>query len=435
MLPHASLPMPAIWKNLLDELAPAFRRRSARALFMTLACGMILAGRRTVVAAAAAAGMAEQFRRACWFFSDAVWDIDELGLAVARLIVKYLLADGQPLVVACDGTLFRRWGRTVFAARWACDGAAQGGKKVAFGDTWVVAAIVVRLAFCSSPVALPVLFRLWRGKGTACQVELAAEMVTLLAGAFPGRPVHGVGDAAFHGEPLVVQGATWTTRLPANAVLYGPRPPRTGRRGRPRVKGGRLGTCADIAASATWAGAVINVYGHDVAVQITGAEALWHGSFKTAPGRVALVRDPGSGKAYDLGLFTLDTSADPAAIAERYSWRWPIEPSNPTGKQILGVGEACNRVQKAVERTVPSGFLVQSLLILWYARCAWDPADIIRRRLLCPWYRTKTGPSPADMLARLRREFLKARFSAISPGQGHPDQIDTGAWAWDDAAA
>jgi hypothetical protein len=99
------------------------------------------------------------------------------------------------------------------------------------------------------------------------------------------------------------------------------------------------------------------------------------------------------------------------------------------------VGDACNRVQKAVERTVPSGFLIQSLLILWYARCAWDPADIIRRRLLCPWYRTKTEPSAADMLARLRREFLKARISAIRPGQGHPDQIDAETWAWDDAAA
>jgi hypothetical protein len=47
---------------------------------------------------------------------------------------------------------------------------------------------------------------------------------------------------------------------------------------------------------------------------------------------------------------------------------------------------------------------------LWHARSGYDPADITRRRLLCPWYRTKTEPSAADMLARLGREFLKARF-------------------------
>ena len=182
---------------------------------------MILADRSTVVAMTAAAGMANRWRRACWFFSGAVWDVDDLGLAVARLVVTYLIPPGEPLVVAVDGTFFKRWGREVFQARWAYDGSAQGGKKVAFGNTWVVAAIVVRLSFCSSPVALPVLFRLWRGKGTASQVELAAEMLEKLAGTFPGRKVHGTGDAAFHGGPLVIEGTTWTTRLPANAVLYG----------------------------------------------------------------------------------------------------------------------------------------------------------------------------------------------------------------------
>ena len=260
-------------------------------------------------------------------------------------------------------------------------------------------------------------------------------MLELLAGAFPGRLVHGTGDAAFHGEPLVVEGTTWTTRLPAKAVLYGPRPPRTGKRGRPRKKGARLGTCAQIARAADWQTAAIGVYGQDKTVQIAAADALWYGSFKSAPGRVVLVRDPGSGKPYDLGLFTLDPAADAAAVIERYSWRWPIEPSNATGKQILGVGDACNRVEKAVERTVPFGFLVQSLLICWYARWAYDPADIGRRRLLCPWYRSKTEPAPADMLARLRREFLKARFSAIRPGQDRLEQIDHYAWTCDTAAA
>jgi hypothetical protein len=34
---------------------------------------MILADRSAVVAMAAAAGMAQQWRRACWFFSGAAW--------------------------------------------------------------------------------------------------------------------------------------------------------------------------------------------------------------------------------------------------------------------------------------------------------------------------------------------------------------------------
>ena len=43
--------------------------------------------------------------------------------------------------------------------------------------------------------------------------------------------------------------------------------------------------------------------------QVFSREALWYGSFKSAPGRLVLVRDPHSGKPYDLGLFTLDTGA------------------------------------------------------------------------------------------------------------------------------
>ena len=246
-----------------------------------------------------------------------------------------------------------------------------------------------------------------------------------------------MGDAAFHGQALICEGATWTTRLPANAALYGPRPAPTGKRGRPRKKGHRLGTPPEIARKrdTSWQAVTVRIYGKTRTMQAAVTGALWHGSFKDAPGQLVLVRDPGSRQPYDLALFTLDPAATAAAVIERYSWRWPIEPSNATGKQILGVGEACNRLEAAVERTVPFGFLVQTLLICWYARSGYDPADVGLRRLLCPWYRTKHEPAVADMLAKLRREFLKARFSAIRPGHAPHDQIDDYAWTCDTPAA
>jgi len=126
--------MPAQWRDLLAELAPAFARRSTYRLFMALACGLILADRGTVTGMAAAAGIGRQWRRACWFFAAAKWDPDALGIAVTRLIVKYLLKEGDPLIVAVDGTFFKRWGKRVAEARWAYDGSAQGGKKIAFGN-------------------------------------------------------------------------------------------------------------------------------------------------------------------------------------------------------------------------------------------------------------------------------------------------------------
>ena len=50
---------------------------------MALARGLILADRGTVTGMAAAAGIGQQWRRACWFFAAAKWDPDALGLAVA----------------------------------------------------------------------------------------------------------------------------------------------------------------------------------------------------------------------------------------------------------------------------------------------------------------------------------------------------------------
>jgi len=102
--------MPPQWRELLEQLGPVFARRSTFRLFTALACGLILADRGTVTGMAAAAGIGRQWRRACWFFSAAAWNPGALGLAVARMIVKYLLSEGEPVTVAVDGTFFRRWG-------------------------------------------------------------------------------------------------------------------------------------------------------------------------------------------------------------------------------------------------------------------------------------------------------------------------------------
>lgn len=107
MLPPGSLPMPAGWRAMLDELAPMFARHSTHRLFMLLTCGLVLADRGTVTGMAAAAGIGRQWQRACWFFASAMWDPDALGIAVARLIVKYLLSPDAPLTVAVDGTFSR----------------------------------------------------------------------------------------------------------------------------------------------------------------------------------------------------------------------------------------------------------------------------------------------------------------------------------------
>lgn len=168
-----------------------------------------------------------------------MWDVEQWGLIAARLIVARLLGENEPITVVIDDTLFKRWGRRVHHALGTHDGAAQGGREIARGNRWVVAGIVLRLPWCTAPVCLPVWCRLWAGKGTVSPVEWAGELLSVIAAEFGDRRVHGVGDAAYHGTPLLVPAATWTTRLPANAALDDLAPPRTGRRGGPRSQAPR----------------------------------------------------------------------------------------------------------------------------------------------------------------------------------------------------
>src|SRR6266487_4025967 len=394
--------LPVSWAVLLEMFRPAFRRRSTFAVFTVLATGMVAqTGRRSVVGMLSGARMAGvlSFHAACRFFSQAVWDVDRLGLIAARLIVERLLDADAPVTVVVDDTLFKRWGRKVHHAFWTHDGAAQGGRKVARGNRWVVAGIVVRLPFCTAPVCLPVLFRLWAGKGTTTPVELAAQLLGLVAAEFPEREVHGVGDAAYHGRPLLVAGTTWTTRLPANAALYDLAPPRTGRRGRPALKSAKLERPAVVAECADWREASVDRYGRTESVWLAEVACSWYGSFGNTVGRCVLVRDDACGKAYDLALFTFDAAATVAQVVERYA------------------------VPRAVQRTVPFGMLMQSLVICWYALYGHHPEDVAARRLAEPWYTSKTEPSFEDMLAKLRKTLITARFTAVRPGQIDPDLL------------
>lgn len=422
----AGLRLPASWHQVLRTGRSVFRRASTFDLFVVLATGLVMrTSRRTVVGMLAGAGVGAvvSFHSACRFFSQHVWDTDALGLAVARLIVAQLLGNTASITVVVDDTLFRRWGTKVSHAFWTHDGSAQNPAKLGRGNRWVIAGIVVVLPFCRRQVCLPVLFRLWAGKGTPSHVDLAGEMRRVLAEAFPDKTIHLVGDGAYHGKALLGDGTTITTRLPRNAALYAPAPPRTGRRGRPRKKGHRLGTLADIAATAPWRTMSVHRNGATHIVAITAIDALWYGAFGDTPARVVLVREPDATTGYDIALLCTDRDADPKTIIERYAQRWSIEPANHAAKNVLGVGQARNRLTKAVERTVPFGFLIQTLVIVWYAMSGYHPEDLAARQAAEPWYTDKAEPAFEDMLTKLRRTLIAARFTALTPDQPAPNII------------
>src|SRR5712691_1278983 len=142
--------------------------------------------------------------RAHYFFARARWELDELGLAVARLAVLLAVPPGADLEVAVDDSVFRRWGRKVHGAGWQHDGSSPSLSKLSYGNCFVTAGIVVRLPFCARAVCLPVLARLHlpgKGKGPG-KVAMAAALISQLGAAFGDRTVHVVADAAYHGPAL-----------------------------------------------------------------------------------------------------------------------------------------------------------------------------------------------------------------------------------------
>jgi DDE superfamily endonuclease len=444
--------LPPSFAALLATLRPCFTAPSFHT-FATVLAGMVAApGRRTVTGWWSAAGQAgvRHHARAYWFLGRARWSVEQVSAVLTRLVVGLLVDPDEAVLVAVDDTLFRRSGRRVHAAFWHHDGAAAGpGRAVAWGNNWVLAAIVVRLPFRDRPMALPVGFALWQPQTDTKQV-LCCRLVARIAAALPGRVIHVVADAAYagaDGAPGATTGAnrarglpagiSLTSRLRANAKLHATAVPVPGRGGRPRTIGAVLGTPKDLAAGGGWHPLTVTRYGRTDTVEVIDQRCLWYGSYRSRPIRVILVRDPaGTATAgYDLALISTDLTAATGTIITRYADRWPIETMIEDAKQATGVGQARTRVPAAVERTVPLGLTAHTLTVLWYARHGHHPADVTNRQHAAPWYRTKTEPAYHDMIIKLRRTLIAARFRAGKTRIPTPEETLAVHLAWADAAA
>src|SRR5680860_1175331 len=322
-------------------------------------------------------------------------------------------------------------------ACWFHDGSAQGTKKVGYGNNWVIAAIIVQLPFLDRPVALPAGFALVvKGTNAASRLESSRRLVESLAAAVPDRRVHVVADCAYAGKALrgLDSRISWTTRLRSNAALYQLTPPRTGKPGRPRLKGAKLGSLATLADQASFTTTTVHRYGTTTTVHTAVLHCLWYGVFGAQQVQVVFVRDRAA-TGYDIALITTDPAATAAQVIQRYAARWSIEVAIEDAKQTFGVGQARNRLQAAVERTTPFALVISSLTVCWYATTGHHPTDVDAARELAPWYRTKTQPSVLDMLAKLRRVIIATQYRQADPEPVTPQEINILRLAWENVAA
>jgi hypothetical protein len=170
-------------------------------------------------------------------------------------------------------------------------------------------------------------------------------------------------------------------------------------------------------------------------VSLAEVVCLWYGAYRSRAVRVILLRDQPTRTGYQLALLTTDLTSPAAAIVERYAARWSIEVAIEDAKQITGVGQARNRTRQAVTRTVPFGLITQTLVVLWYATAGHHRDDVTHRRAAAPWYTSKSQPAYPDMIVKLRRVLIAARFPATNPHQPSHHEILAVQAAWAEAAA
>jgi SRSO17 transposase len=415
------------------EFAPVFTAPSFENFCVIVLGWLLCQGRRTVTEVICAAGLNGVRHHSAFhrFFSRARWALDETGRVVALMAVALLAPDG-PVLLAVDDTLCRKRGRKIFGVGMHHDPLLSSRKVSVMhsGHSWVVLALVVKLPFLRDVwVSLPVAFGLYRAKKT-CPAEeyvtrpqIAVRLIERVASWFPERRLVVMGDAAYGGKSVVrhlPEGVDLIARMHPKARLNAPAPKGERRRGRPRIRGGRIASPQEQFANMRGFRRVkMALYGRKgefLIKQVRGA--LWYNSAGARRVNIAMIRDA-SGKMKDDVFYTTDLSASAEEILKRYAMRWSIEVAFHDAKGCLGLEDPQNRTRKAVERSAPFALLVYSMAILWWCKHGHKTELSIFR----PWYRQKRHVSFADMLGALRREILRERFLTTPPNERDSQKI------------
>lgn len=380
--------------------------------FTELFAGWLFAGRRTVSDGLRAVDPTKHHSAYHRIFASARWSIDQVGLALFDLVVK--LTEQLQYTLVGDDTLVGRFGLKVYAAgmhRDACQ-SSSGHTTFRWGHCWVVLCVLIPSR--SDPnrkYALPILFRLYKNKKTneklrrkhRKKTELMLEMLLLVADHAPEESLHFVGDSAYTGARMLAgmpEGMHVTGRLSKDARLCEAPAERTGKRGRPQVRGKRLPTPEQLLQRKGLANRSIRLYQQTTYhVRITSLLCRLY----LAPGRevkVVVTEHLRGGRKTEV-FYSTETRFSDEQVLQTYSHRWPVETTFQDSKGHLGLGHPENRVKAAVERTAPTILLTYSLIVLWHEHVREKPGVFVRH------WPGKQHASFADMLVTLRRDCIR----------------------------
>jgi hypothetical protein len=441
--------LPARFAGLIIAFAPLFVHRSWKHAQVLLIGALLAPGQRTVASLLRIAGLSRErhFVNYHRILSRAVWSPRSGARILLRLIVDAFVPDG-PIIMAVDDTIERRRGRCIRAKGIYRDPVRSSDAHFVktSGLRWMSLMLLAPIPWARRIWALPVLTALApserfcreRARRHKTLLDWGRQMALQARRWLPGRDLILVADSGFSAllflDAMRRAGVTAITRLRLDAALYEPVQPRLpGTLGRPRRKGARLPTLAQVLADEGTDWQTVHVPGWygagDRTIEIASATAVWqHGGLPVAPIRWVLIRDP-LNRFAPQALLCTDPACDPVQIVGWFVQRWQVEVTFQEARTHLGLETQRQWSDKAIARTTPCLLALFSIVTLLASRL---PAHERRQVARAAWYH-KPQPTFSDALAAVRRAIWREQTFVTSPRRGHSTKIRSAlpdAWAY-----
>lgn len=387
-----------------------------------LVTGAILArGQRTVAAVLRVMGLSDEshFVNYHRVLSRAVWSAIAVSKTLLALVIMTFLPEGT-VVIGGDETIERRRGEEIEALGIYRDPVRSSKSHLvkASGLRWVTLMVLVPIPFAQRVWALPFLTVLAPSERYYAESKRTAKKLTdwmrqallQVRRWLPTRTIVFVADSSYaclallHRMVRLPRAITMVVRFRLDAALYEPAPERLpGQKGRPRVKGKRLPSLAQVAAdvATTWTSHVIPRWYGQVTrcIEIVSGTAVWyHSGTPAVPLRWVIIRDP-LGKFKTQALLCTDLNASPLQIVLWFIQRWQLEVTHREVREHLGVETQRQWSDPAIARTTPALMGLYALIVVLAHGLA-KRGQLVTRQ--ASWY-TKPLPTFSDALAAVRQ--------------------------------
>jgi hypothetical protein len=430
------LRLPSRFAAVILAFAPLFVQQRTWRHAEVLLIGAILApGQRTVGSILRIAGLARARRFVNYhrILNRAVWSPRAASRLLLGLLVTAFVPTG-PVVLGVDDTIERRRGKRIAAKGIYRDPVRSSHSHFvkASGLRWLSLMLLAPIPWAGRVWALPFLTALApserhcreRGRRHKTLMDWARQVTLQAHRWLPGRELVLVGDSGFAAlellAALVRRGVVCVTRLRLDAALYDPPPPRKpGTVGRPRTKGKRLPTLAEVLATPATPWRRVTVpgwYGEgERVVEIHSSTAVWrHSGMPVVPIRWVLLRDPE--RRFDpQALLCTDPARDPLQVVTWFVQRWQVEVTFREVRDHLGVETQRQWSDLAIARTTPCLLALFSVIALLAARLSPGARLAVAT---ASWYRKK-HPTFSDALAAVRREVWREQGLLTSRRASH----------------